>query len=500
MNLSNNMKTKINIQDEANSIPFQGSENLKAEGSQIKLSVKSKTMLADMQTPVGIYLKVRDLYTNSVLLESSDYHGLENSYSYIGFNPIGGISVNNFLIVEEYPDGSQIETQVENKLTVAERFDVFLKSFEIVENESKLNINGLFGYSSYESVQYFEDVKLGARTTVPGDMPGLHYVFFKYIIAINHFNNELTIIENLLDGESSSISNIERILMNNNVATYKFEAIGVEKCDISDEEFRNMVTKGKKECFKGNVFQIVLSRRFYQQYKGDDFMLYRTLRSVNPSPYLFYFNFGDFRIFGSSPEAHLVVDAKKQKAYIKPIAGTFRRTGDDEKDFALAEKLRVDKKENAEHVMLVDLARNDLSRNTDHVEVDVFREVQYYSHVLHLVSSVSGKLKPDTKVIKLFADTFPAGTLSGAPKIKAMQLIDSIEPHDRGPYGGCIGYIGFDGSFNQAITIRSFVSKNNTLYYQAGAGVVAKSDEESELQEVNNKLAALKRAIETAGK
>lgn len=494
------MKTKINIQDEANSIPFQGSENLKAEGSQIKLSVKSKTMLADMQTPVGIYLKVRDLYTNSVLLESSDYHGLENSYSYIGFNPIGGISVNNFLIVEEYPDGSQIETQVENKLTVAERFDVFLKSFEIVENESKLNINGLFGYSSYESVQYFEDVKLGARTTVPGDMPGLHYVFFKYIIAINHFNNELTIIENLLDGESSSISNIERILMNNNVATYKFEAIGVEKCDISDEEFRNMVTKGKKECFKGNVFQIVLSRRFYQQYKGDDFMLYRTLRSVNPSPYLFYFNFGDFRIFGSSPEAHLVVDAKKQKAYIKPIAGTFRRTGDDEKDFALAEKLRVDKKENAEHVMLVDLARNDLSRNTDHVEVDVFREVQYYSHVLHLVSSVSGKLKPDTKVIKLFADTFPAGTLSGAPKIKAMQLIDSIEPHDRGPYGGCIGYIGFDGSFNQAITIRSFVSKNNTLYYQAGAGVVAKSDEESELQEVNNKLAALKRAIETAGK
>ncbi len=487
------MKTKINIQDDTNSNSPLGA------GGRIKLFVKSKTMLADMQTPVGIYLKVRDLYTNSVLLESSDYHGLENSYSYIGFNPIGGLSVNNFLIVEEYPYGSQIETQVENKLTVADRFDVFLKSFEIIENESKLNINGLFGYSSYESVQYFEDVKLSARATVPGDMPGLHYVFFKYIIAINHFNNELTIIENLLEGESSAIPNIERILMNNNVATYKFEPIGAEKSDISDEEFRKMVTKGKQECYKGNVFQIVLSRRFYQQYKGDDFMLYRTLRSVNPSPYLFYFNFGDFRVFGSSPEAHLVVDVKKQKAYIKPIAGTFRRTGDDEKDFALAEKLRVDKKENAEHVMLVDLARNDLSRNTDHVVVDVFREVQYYSHVLHLVSSVSGSLKPDTKVIKLFADTFPAGTLSGAPKIKAMQLIDSIEPHDRGPYGGCIGYIGFDGSFNQAITIRSFVSKNNTLYYQAGAGVVAKSDEESELQEVNNKLAALKRAIETAG-
>ncbi len=473
--------------------------NLKSpKGGFRGLFVNSKTMLADLQTPVGIYLKIRDLYTNSVLLESSDYHGVENSYSYIGFCPIGGISVNQFLIKEEYPDGTKIETPVTGKLTVAERFDAFLKSVDIIKNNNPVGINGLFGYSSYESVQYFEDVKLSARETVPGSMPGLHYELFKYIIAINHFNNELTIIENLLEGETSQIDSIEEILENNNIATYNFEAVGEEKSDISDEDYRKMVTRGKEECYKGNVFQIVLSRRFYQQYKGDDFKLYRTLRSVNPSPYLFYFNFGDFRIFGSSPEAHLVVDAKKEKAYIKPIAGTFRRTGNDEKDAELAEKLSIDKKENAEHVMLVDLARNDLSRNTDDVIVDVFREVQYYSHVLHLVSSVSGKMKPDTKIIKLFADTFPAGTLSGAPKIKAMQLIDSIEPHDRGPYGGCLGYIGFDGSMNQAITIRSFVSKNNTLYYQAGAGVVAKSSEESELQEVNNKLAALKRAVEVA--
>lgn len=458
-------------------------------------------MLADMQTPVGIYLKIRDLYTNSVLLESSDYHGVENSYSYIGFNPMGGISVNRFQIKEEYPDGTVLNNKVVDHLTVAERFDIFLKSFQIDGMPSGSGIiNGLLGYSSYESVQYFEDVKLHARETVPGSMPGLHYVLFKYIIAVNHFNNDLTIIENLLEGEESSLDQVVEILENNNFATYDFKAIGQEKSDISDEDFKKMVVRGKEECYKGNVFQIVLSRRFYQEYKGDDFMLYRTLRSVNPSPYLFYFNFGDFRIFGSSPEAHLVVDGKKQKAYIKPIAGTFRRTGDDEKDLELAEKLSQDKKENAEHVMLVDLARNDLSRNTDEVKVDVFREVQYYSHVLHLVSSVSGKLRPDTKVIKLFADTFPAGTLSGAPKIKAMQLIDQIEPHDRGPYGGCLGYIGFDGSFNQAITIRSFVSKNNTLYYQAGAGVVAKSNEESELQEVNNKLAALKKAVDVAGR
>jgi len=456
-------------------------------------------MLADMQTPVGIYLKIRDLYTNSVLLESSDYHGTENSFSYIGFAPVGGISVNRFLIKEEYPDGRMIETKVVDKMTVANRFDVFLKSFELIQQSTEKGlINGLLGYTSYESVQYFEDVKLHARETVPGSMPGLHYVLFKYIIAINHFNNELTIIENLQEGDISEIDVIEKVLLNNNVATFGFQPVGEEKCDISDDDFRKMVTRGKEECYKGNVFQIVLSRRFYQRFKGDDFMLYRTLRSVNPSPYLFYFNFGDFRIFGSSPEAHLVVDGKKQKAFIKPIAGTFRRTGGDEKDLELAERLSKDKKENAEHVMLVDLARNDLSRNTENVEVEVFREVQYYSHVLHLVSSVSGKLRPDTKVIKLFADTFPAGTLSGAPKIRAMQLIDEIEPHDRGPYGGCLGYIGFDGSFNQAITIRSFVSKQNTLYYQAGAGVVAKSDEESELQEVNNKLAALKRAIQLA--
>ncbi|VBB44629.1 Anthranilate synthase, component I [uncultured Paludibacter sp.] len=461
----------------------------------MKLHTNTKKLLADLQTPVGIYLKIRDLYTNSVLLESSDYHGNENSYSYVGFAPIGGISVNNFVITEEYPDGSTIKTKVVDKMTVAERFDTFLKSFEIENTNEKPMINGLLGYTSYEAVQYFEDVKLSARQTTPGSMPGLHYVFFKYIIAINHFNNDLTIIENLLENETSSISEIETILMNNNFATYPFTAVGEEKCDISDDDYKKMVKRGKEECYKGNVFQIVLSRRFYQQFSGDDFMLYRTLRSINPSPYLFYFNFGDFRIFGSSPEAHLVVDAKKQKAYIKPIAGTFRRTGDDEKDFHLAEKLTTDKKENAEHVMLVDLARNDLSRNCENVEVEVFREVQYYSHVLHLVSSVSGKLFPETKIIKLFADTFPAGTLSGAPKIKAMQLIDEIEPHDRGPYGGCIGYIGFDGSFNQAITIRSFVSKENTLYYQAGAGIVAKSDEESELQEVNNKLAALKRAV-----
>jgi len=469
-------------------------------------------MLADLQTPVGIYLKIRDLGTQSVLLESSDYHGGNNSFSYIGFCPIGSFSVNKFTITEKFPDGTEKQVKITDKNTLPDEFDKYLKKIappcppsggekgdrQAPPPEGGGGASGLFGYTSYEAVQYFEDVVFSAKATPPGDMPGIHYILFKYIIAINHFRNELIITENLPEGEESNIDEIVNILNNNNVAVYDFEAVGNEKSDITDEQYMEMVRAGKKNCYKGNVFQIVLSRRFYQQYKGDDFALYRTLRSVNPSPYLYYFDFTDFRIFGSSPEAHLVINTKQKKAYINPIAGTFRRTGDDEKDYELAEKLLKDPKENAEHVMLVDLARNDLSRNTDKVKVETYKEVQYYSHVIHLVSSVSGRLREGSNAIKIFADTFPAGTLTGAPKIKAMQIIDTLEPHDRGPYGGCIGFIGFDGSFNQAITIRSFVSKNNTLYYQAGAGVVAKSNEQSELQEVNNKLGALKSAIDRA--
>ena len=388
--------------------------------------------------------------------------------------------------------------QIKDKNTLSDSFQKFIQSFNIKNEDKEIKTNGLFGYTSYEAVQYFEEVNFTAQSTIPGSMPGVHYVLFKYIIAVNHFKNELIITENLQENEQSNLNAIVELLSNNNISTYSFKSIGKEKSDIDDNYFKEMIRKGKEECFKGNVSQIVLSRRFYQKFEGDDFTLYRTLRNINPSPYLFYFDFSDFKVFGSSPESHLVVDAKRKKAYINPIAGTFRRTGDDEKDFILAEKLKKDPKENAEHVMLVDLARNDLSRNAEQVKVDSFREVQYFSHVLHLVSTVSASLSSDTNVIKLFTDTFPAGTLSGAPKVRAMQLIDEIEPHDRGPYGGCLGYIGFNGDFNQAITIRSFVSKNNTLYYQAGAGVVASSSEESELQEVNNKLAALKKAIDEA--
>lgn len=464
----------------------------------MKLYVNTKKLLADLQTPVGIYLKIRDLYANSVLLESSDYHANSNSFSFVAFTEMASISVNKFIVTEKYPDGSTLRNEVINADTIPERFDFFTSSFEVIENDEKPIVNGLFGYTSYEAVQYFKEIKLSARETETGSMPGLHYLFFKYVIAINHYNNELTIIENLLENETSNISKIEKILLNNNIALYDFKAEGESSSNMSDDEFAEIITKGKAECKNGKLSQIVLSRRFQQKFSGDDFTLYRHLRSINPSPYLFYFNFGDFRIFGSSPEAHLVADAKSGRASIKPIAGTFRRTGDDEKDLALAEKLKNDPKEKHEHLLLVELAIRDLQESCTDIRIDTLSEVQYYSHVIHLVSLISGKLKPGAKIIKLFADTFPAGTLSGIPRLETMAAIDQLEPHDRGPYGGCIGYIGLDGSFNQAITIRSFVSKCNTLYYQAGAGVVAMSDAESEVNEANNKLAALQKAITKA--
>jgi anthranilate synthase component 1 len=455
-------------------------------------TVVTKKMLGDIQTPVSIYLRVRDLYPQSALLESSDYHGGDNSFSYIAFCPLAYFSLEDGKIIKEYPDGKTETSVVVDYLSVSEEFDKFLKSFRFEKTGDQPVVNGFFGYTAFESVTYFDNIKTEKRQS-DLSMPEMKYTFYKYIIAVDHFRNELTLIENLKEKEKSELDKIESMLNSRNFAIYDFKSIGQEESDITDEEYKEMVTTGKKACYRGDVFQIVLSRRFKQRFEGDDFTLYRNLRSINPSPYLFYFDYGSFRIFGSSPEAHLIV--KKSKAYINPIAGTFRRTGDDEKDLLLAEKLRTDPKENAEHVMLVDLARNDLSRNAGDVKVEIFREVQYFSHVLHLVSTVSGVVKPETNIFRLFADTFPAGTLSGAPKIKAIELINRIEKQPRGIYGGCIGYIGFDGSFNQAITIRSFLSKDNMLYYQAGAGIVAKSKEEDELQEVNNKLAALMAAI-----
>lgn len=456
----------------------------------------SRTILADLYTPVGVYMHLRDIYPQSALMESSDYHDANNSRSFIGIHPIASVAIVHGESILTFPDGS-IERHIVNKEYRSDNaINDFLKRFKITGEKS--DICGLYGYTSFNAVRYFEDIAVKDETMEKNDAPDMYYILYRDIIVFDHFNNKLTIvtISDELEDTVKSEQQIDRILIQmnkGNVKPYGFHPVGEVTSPLTDEEHKANIRRGIQHCLRGDVFQIVLSRRFIQKYEGDDFKLYRALRSINPSPYLFYFDFGGFRIFGSSPETHCRIEGRK--AYIDPIAGTTKRTGDAEADRKGAEYLRNDPKENAEHVMLVDLARNDLSRNCHDVKVDFYKDLQYYSHVIHLVSRVSGTLDVGADPIKAFIDTFPAGTLSGAPKVRAMQLISEYEPHNRGAYGGCIGYIGMNGSLNQAITIRTFVSRNNELWFQAGGGIVAKSDEEYELQEVNNKLGALRRAI-----
>ena len=462
----------------------------------INVQVNVKKILADTLTPVSVYLKFRELFPESILLESSDYHGNENAYSFICIKPMAGFTADQGEITIDHLGSQLMKKKIDDHTTVARELDAFFKSFKLTGDVTEAPANGLFGYLSYDSIKYFEKINITAESKETYSIPEVKYCFYKYILAIDHSKDMISLIENLVEGEIAEMGQIESLLRNLTFPSTKFNLEGEEVSNITDEEYRNMVTKGKKHCYRGDVFQIVLSRQFSQKYKGDEFNVYRALRSVNPSPYLFFFDYGDYRIFGSSPEAELRI--KKGRAIINPIAGTFRRTGNDEQDKVLAEQLCADPKENAEHVMLVDLARNDLSRNADDVVVDSYREVQYFSHVIHLVSEVSGKLPDDANMLTVLGDSFPAGTLSGAPKHMAMQLIDRYENQRRSYYGGAIGYLGFDNSLNHAIMIRSFLSKGKTLFYQAGAGIVADSKEENELQEVNNKLAALKKALEIA--
>ena len=450
----------------------------------------SKTQLSDLYTPVSAYLRLRDSGVQSALMESNDYHSKENSRSFIGVFPLASVAINHGKAILKYPDESVVTKDITENYRVEHALKEFLSNFK-VEGENS-NYCGLYGYTAFNAVRYFEDIPVKDTTMAENDAPDMLYVLFRTVLVFNHFSSELTIVDMTTDG-NGDIADVEKLLAKAGVRADEFHAVGDTTSPLTDEQHKENIRRGIAHCKRGDVFQIVLSRRFVQHYKGDDFKLYRALRSINPSPYLFYFDFGGFRIFGSSPETHCRIE--HGKAYIDPIAGTTKRTGNQEQDMKNAEYLRNDPKENAEHVMLVDLARNDLNRNCDNVKVDFYKDMQFYSHVIHLVSRVSGDLRPNADNIKSFIDTFPAGTLSGAPKVRAMQLISEIEPHNRGIYGGCIGFLGLNGELNQAITIRTFVARNNELWFQAGGGIVAKSDPEYELQEVNNKLGALRKAV-----
>ena len=465
--------------------------------SKHKIVTTYKKLLADTTTPVSIYLRLRDVFPNSLLLESSDYHSRENSVSYVCCDPIGGLVVNDGELTKRYPDGSE-EHYKAGEFELINQINDFISSFETTNISLKTAANGLFGYFTHEAVEHFETIRLKKSDDTTRKIPLMQYHLYRYIIAIDHFKNELYIFYNQPEGEvtNTGIARIEDLIKNKNFPEYSFKSTEAEQSNLTNEQFIAIVEKMKQHIYRGDVFQIVPSRAFSKKFTGDEFNVYRALRSINPSPYLFYFDYGDFRIFGSSPEAQITI--KDRTACIFPIAGTFKRSGDDEKDAIIAHNLKNDPKESAEHVMLVDLARNDLSRHCEHVEVKAFKEVQYYSHLIHLVSQVKGQLLPGVASYKVVADTFPAGTLSGAPKYRAMEIIDENENIKRSFYSGAIGYLGFNGDFNHAIMIRSFLSKNNTLHYQAGAGIVAGSVPESELKEVDNKIAALRKAIESA--
>lgn len=455
-------------------------------------------MLADVYTPVGIYMRLRDSFRDTILLESSDNHRPENSYSFICVNAIAGIEVISDTHVEyRLPGDKPRQIQLGQTETIPGVLNNFLNNFSCTSSETEARFaQGLYGYTSYNIVKAIDGVE--AKGSKPEAASLLRYRLYQYVIAINHYKDEMVICENKLHGVDSEFALLMSLVKHKDVPMFPFKALGSEESFDSAEQYMYAVQKGIEHCHLGDVFQVVLSRGFMQPFSGDEFNVYRALRNINPSPYLFYFDYGSYKIFGSSPEAQVVIHNGKATVY--PIAGTFRRTGQASADHQLAEKLLQDPKENAEHTMLVDLARNDLSIHCKNVRVTRFKEIQFYSHVIHMVSEVTGEMKEGCNAFDLLFSTFPAGTLSGAPKYRAMQLIDELEATGRGYYGGAIGFLGFNGDCNHAIMIRSFMSMHNRLMYRAGAGVVASSVPENELAEVNNKIGALRRAIENAGK
>ena len=459
-----------------------------------RLNANIKKLIVDTDTPVSIYLKLRDYYPNSILLESSDYGAKDNSYAYVCCNPIAEFDVKNNMIRTSFPDNKSEKKIIDENCDLLIELKSFMQKFDLkcdINSNNNFITKAIFGYQSYSSVEYFEKIEL--ENSYGGDeIPIMKYRLYENIIVINTFNNEAHVISYNID--KKIISKIISLIKSKKINQFKFKTNSKLESNINDEEYKKMVEMGIKHCMRGDVFQIVLSRKFYQDFSGDEFTVYRHLRSINPSPYLFYFDYGDFKIFGSSPEAQLIIN--DNKAEIHPIAGTFKRTGNDKDDKIKATKLFNDNKENSEHMMLVDLARNDLSRSCSNVKVEKDREIQFYSHVIHLVSKVTGKLKVDSN--KIIGETFPAGTLTGAPKHMAMQLIEKYESSKRSFYGGAIGFISFDYNYNHAIIIRSFLSKNKKLYFQAGAGIVSKSSKTNELNEVYNKVRALKKSIEQA--
>jgi anthranilate synthase component 1 len=454
-----------------------------------KIYSNSTDMLSDTITPISVFLNLRDVYKSVSLFESSDYNSKENSKSFICVNPLVTLKVNNGELQNIESDKLKSKT----KFSSIQDLQCQTSEYEFV-NFDLQKYNGFFGYFSYDSIKYFESVKPKVKTKYE-DVSEIYFSIFEYIIVFDNFSNRAQIIANSFEDVETDFSSILIEVYKHSFYKSQFKLTDEEKVSNTNGEFLTNVNKAKGNVRKGDVFQLVISRCFSQTYLGDDFQVYRELRALNPSPYMFYFNMEKAKVFGTSPEAQVKVT--NGLAEIHPIAGTVKRSKDIDKDLKSTRELQANPKENAEHVMLVDLARNDLNRTCKNVKVTDYKKIQNFSHVIHMVSKVTGEVVGDDS-LKTFAQSFPAGTLSGAPKYRAMELIQDYETDNRGFYGGAIGQICPNGDLNMAIIIRSCLSQNNTLNYQAGAGVVLDSIPELELKEVDNKIKAVRTAIQMA--
>lgn len=454
---------------------------------KIKYTTQHIKISADHLTPVLIYQRVKEIYPCSSLLESFEQRNHQQHYSYIAFDRLGHFQYENGKITTRI--AKNIFSKEIHPSEIISELDQQLNNISFSAFEFPFSTGGFLGYLSYDAAIAHHELSEGLNS----EIPLFKYQFYKYFLVFDHFRDEVHLFENLLE-EESCIDEITHFIQNGKTSENLFNLNGDEIADMGNEEFISLAKNAKNHCARGDVFQLVLSRKFEQKFKGDDFAIYRELRRLNPSPYLFYFDFGNFHLFGSSPEAQLIL--KKNIAKVNPIAGTYKKTGDSIHDNQQKENLLKDEKEIAEHMMLVDLARNDLNKTGLGAKVIKFREIEEYSHVFHLVSEIETEIKKDVNKMEIVFNTYPAGTLTGAPKHKAMQLIQQYEKSNREFYGGCIGIIDSNKNFNHAITIRSILSKNNTLTYRAGAGITIQSDEKNELEEINNKLNALRTAIQ----
>lgn len=453
------------------------------------LKTYTKTIIGDMETPITLYQKyVRK--GEGFLLESKEQP--KGRYSFLAANP--------FIVIKAYGNQIEIKTGDNIKTLKGKALDEvkrIIENYEITNETTLPFVGGAVGTVGYDMIKQYE--KIPAENMDSIKTPDLHLLFVKECIAYDHFNNNITIIvlgENNEEGKASACERIAEIskMIKKDIIFEEDENDGetlVFQSNVSKKTFEEAVEKAKSYIYEGDIFQVVLSQRWSARCETSPFTLYRRLRRLNPSPYMYYFKMDDYYIVGSSPE--MLVEYKEGKIKNCPIAGTRKRGKTTEEDLALAKELLEDKKEIAEHIMLVDLGRNDMGKvsKIGSVQVTKYMEVQNYSHVMHIVSLVEGEKREDKDMFEVLMSFLPAGTLSGAPKIRAMEIIEELEISKRGIYGGAIGYFGFNQSMDMCIAIRTMVIKNHIVHIQAGAGIVADSIAEVEYEETRNKAQAL---------